>query len=102
MPEYKAPLRDMRFLVDEVFDFHAGYAAMGAVDASPDMVNAILEEGSKFCEQVIAPLMEEGRNSLADVGTHRHTGKTGQNRSYDGCSDNFRRNSGGRPGIADR
>ncbi|MGV8435755.1 acyl-CoA dehydrogenase N-terminal domain-containing protein, partial [Pseudomonas aeruginosa] len=22
MPEYKAPLRDMRFLIDEVFDFH--------------------------------------------------------------------------------
>ncbi|PTQ67063.1 acyl-CoA dehydrogenase C-terminal domain-containing protein [Pseudomonas sp. GV071] len=60
MPEYKAPLRDMRFLVDEVFDFHAGYAAMGAVDASPDMVNAILEEGSKFCEQVIAPLNRSG------------------------------------------
>ena len=60
MPEYKAPLRDMRFLVDEVFDFHAGYAAMGATDASPDMVNAILEEGAKFCEQVIAPLNRSG------------------------------------------
>ncbi|HBP6839169.1 TPA: hypothetical protein L6A68_12060, partial [Pseudomonas aeruginosa] len=25
MPEYKAPLRDMRFLIDEVFDFHGRY-----------------------------------------------------------------------------
>jgi hypothetical protein len=49
MPEYKAPLRDMRFLIDHVFDFHTRYAALGATDASPDMVNAILEEGAKTC-----------------------------------------------------
>lgn len=28
MPEYKAPLRDMRFLIDEVFDFHGRYQAV--------------------------------------------------------------------------
>ncbi|ARU86962.1 acyl-CoA dehydrogenase C-terminal domain-containing protein [Pseudomonas sp. M30-35] len=60
MPEYKAPMRDMRFLVDEVFDFHTSYAALGATDASPDMVNAILEEGAKFCEQVLAPINRSG------------------------------------------
>jgi len=60
MPEYKAPLRDMRFLIDHVFDFHTQYAALGAHDASPDMVNAILEEGAKFCENVLAPLNRSG------------------------------------------
>ena len=60
MPEYKAPLRDMRFLIDHVFDFHRNYAALGATDASPDMVNAILEEGAKFCENVLAPLNRSG------------------------------------------
>ena len=60
MPEYKAPLRDTRFLIDEVFDFPSSYAALGAVDASPDMVGAILEEGAKFCEQVLAPLNRSG------------------------------------------
>ena len=60
MPEYKAPLRDMRFLIDHVFDFHANYAALGATDASPDMVNAILEEGARFCENVLAPLNRSG------------------------------------------
>jgi hypothetical protein len=53
MPEYKAPLRDMRFLIDHVFDFHSNYAALGATDASADMVSAILEEGAKFCENVL-------------------------------------------------
>ena len=60
MPEYKAPLRDMRFLIDNVFDFHGHYAALGATDASPDMVSAILEEGAKFCENVLAPLNRSG------------------------------------------
>ncbi|MGE8350909.1 MAG: acyl-CoA dehydrogenase C-terminal domain-containing protein [Pseudomonas protegens] len=60
MPEYQAPLRDMRFLIDHVFDFHGGYAALGASDASPDMVSAILEEGAKFCENVLAPLNRSG------------------------------------------
>ena len=60
MPDYKAPLRDMRFLMDEVFDYPATYAAIGAVDATPDLVGAILEEGAKFCEQVLAPLNSSG------------------------------------------
>ena len=60
MPAYKAPLRDMRFLIDEVFDFHGSYAANGAEDATPDTVSAILEEGAKFCEQVLAPLNRSG------------------------------------------
>ncbi|WP_431035499.1 acyl-CoA dehydrogenase C-terminal domain-containing protein [Pseudomonas yamanorum] len=60
MPDYKAPLRDMRFLIDHVFDFHGHYAALGATDASPDMVGAILEEGAKFCENVLSPLNRSG------------------------------------------
>ncbi|WP_415761239.1 acyl-CoA dehydrogenase C-terminal domain-containing protein [Pseudomonas sp. CP4] len=60
MPEYKAPLRDMRFLIDHVFDFHSSYASLGAHDASPDMISAILEEGAKFCENVLAPLNRSG------------------------------------------
>ncbi|WP_426135099.1 acyl-CoA dehydrogenase C-terminal domain-containing protein [Pseudomonas sp. PWP3-1b2] len=60
MPEYKAPLREMRFLIDNVFDFHGHYAALGATDASPDMVSAILEEGAKFCENVLSPLNRSG------------------------------------------
>jgi len=60
MPDYKAPLRDMRFLIDHVFDFHSSYATLGASDASPDMINAILEEGARFCENVLSPLNRSG------------------------------------------
>ena len=33
MPQYKAPLRDMRFLLNEVFDYPAHYASLPAARA---------------------------------------------------------------------
>ena len=61
MPQYKAPLRDMRFLLNEVFDYSAHYASLpNGEDASPDMVDAILEGCATFCEEVLAPLNLSG------------------------------------------
>ncbi len=38
MPQYKAPLRDMRFLLNEVFDYTSHYAKQpNAEDATPDV-----------------------------------------------------------------
>lgn len=61
MPEYKAPLRDIQFVMNELLGSEQHYAALeGAEDASPDMVNAIIQEGAKFCEQVLSPLNQVG------------------------------------------
>ena len=48
MPDYKAPLRDIKFLMDEVLDSETHYQNIGAEDASPDMVEAIVAEGAKL------------------------------------------------------
>ncbi|NGY05332.1 acyl-CoA dehydrogenase C-terminal domain-containing protein [Solimonas terrae] len=61
MPTYKAPLRDVRFLLNEVFDYPAHYAGMpNGKDADPDTVDAILDECAKFCEEVLAPINLSG------------------------------------------
>ena len=61
MPEYKAPLRDLKFITQEVLGLHEHYASLaGADDATPDMVDAILEEGAKFAERVLSPLNQIG------------------------------------------
>ncbi|MBI3170984.1 MAG: acyl-CoA dehydrogenase N-terminal domain-containing protein, partial [Hydrocarboniphaga effusa] len=61
MPAYKAPLRDMRFLINEVFDFPAHYRGLSnGKDADPETVEAILGECAKLCEEVLSPLNLSG------------------------------------------
>lgn len=61
MPAYKAPLRDVRFLMNEVFDYPKHYASLpGGEDATPDLIDAILDECAKYCEEVLAPINQSG------------------------------------------
>ena len=62
MPEYKAPLREIKFVSDEVLAMPEHYASLPtfADVATPDMVDAILTEGAKFCENVLSPLNRVG------------------------------------------
>jgi alkylation response protein AidB-like acyl-CoA dehydrogenase len=58
---YKAPIRDMQFVMDEVLDFPTHYQSIPqGENASPEMVNAIIQEAAKFAENVLAPLNKTG------------------------------------------
>ncbi len=60
MPQYTPPVRDTRFILDAVIGLekyanHAGFAG-----ATPDVVEAVLEEGGKFVAEVLFPINLSG------------------------------------------
>ncbi|MEH6589168.1 MAG: acyl-CoA dehydrogenase C-terminal domain-containing protein [Halioglobus sp.] len=61
MPEYKVPLRDVKFVVNELLESEALYQTLpGNEEATEDLMNAIIDEGAKFSENVLAPLNQSG------------------------------------------
>ncbi|KQP08043.1 acyl-CoA dehydrogenase [Methylobacterium sp. Leaf99] len=56
MPSYKAPVEDVLFLLNDVLGFQRYSNLRGFADASPDVVEAVLTEGAKLAEEVLAPL----------------------------------------------
>ena len=57
---YRAPLRDLRFVYYELFDGAALAALPGFEDATPDTVEAVLEEMGKIATEVMQPLNAVG------------------------------------------
>ena len=61
MSVYKAPLRDIKFVTQDLLDFDRHYASLpGCDEANQELIDTILSEISKFAEDVIAPLNAVG------------------------------------------
>ena len=60
MPSYKAPLEDVGFLLNDVFQFDRYNNLPGFSDASADVRKAILAEAAKLSEEVLQPLNRSG------------------------------------------
>ncbi len=60
MPVYKAPVEDTLFLLNDVFAIERYNNLPGFADATPDVIEAVLGEGAKLCEEVLQPLNLSG------------------------------------------
>ncbi|TVT47470.1 MAG: acyl-CoA dehydrogenase [Sedimenticola thiotaurini] len=61
MPSYKAPIRDLQFVFHELHQADETLSSLPGFDeVSPDLVDAILEEGAKVCEEVLQPINQSG------------------------------------------
>ena len=62
MPDYKAPLRDMRFVLNEVFEAESFWASLPGLEGVVDVetAEAILDTCGQIAGEVLAPLNREG------------------------------------------
>ena len=60
MPTYKAPLADIRFVLEDLLDVGQLAGLPGYADATPDVLIAVIGEAGKLCEDVLAPLNQPG------------------------------------------
>ncbi|MEI7712707.1 MAG: acyl-CoA dehydrogenase [Rhodospirillales bacterium] len=77
MTEYTAPLRDMRFVLNDLIGMDRIASLPGYEHAEPDLIDAILEEAGKFAGSVLSPLNHSGDKEGARLdadGAHTAAG----------------------------
>jgi alkylation response protein AidB-like acyl-CoA dehydrogenase len=85
MPQYTPPLRDLQFVLHELFDVTSALKALPPhAELDADTINAVLEEGGKFAAEVLAPLNRSGdeEGCKLDPATHVVTTPTGFKEAY--------------------
>jgi alkylation response protein AidB-like acyl-CoA dehydrogenase len=85
MPSYTPPLRDMQFVIHEVFNVVDELKQIPKhADIDADTINAVLEEGGKFAAEVTFPLNASGdaEGCTLDNTTHAVTTPKGFKEAY--------------------
>lgn len=99
MADYQAPLREMRFILNEVFDASSLWASLPKVaeNVDPDTADAILEEAGKISSNVLAPLNREGDEQGSKWNNGEVTAPEGFKEAYQTIVDGGWNGLGGNP-----
>jgi alkylation response protein AidB-like acyl-CoA dehydrogenase len=60
VPNYKAPLRDMQFVLHDVFQAENLWSELGLEDVNRELADAILDEAAKISQNLMSPLNRSG------------------------------------------
>src|ERR1700734_2306174 len=60
MPIYRAPVEDYRFLIHEFLEAEKQRDLPGFEDLAPDLIDDILTNAGKICEEVLQPINQSG------------------------------------------
>ncbi|MFZ2628442.1 MAG: acyl-CoA dehydrogenase N-terminal domain-containing protein, partial [Rugosibacter sp.] len=82
MNGYNAPLQDMRFVLNELAGMAEVSRLPGYAEATPDVIDAILDESAKFTRDVLAPLNVSGDREGAAWADQQVTTPKGFKEAY--------------------
>lgn len=84
MLSYKAPIADIKFLIEDVFDYYKHYKKYPEFEeATPDLIDAILQECAKFSENELLPLYQSGDKEGCTFNDGKVTTPKGFKKAYD-------------------
>jgi len=70
MPAYRAPIQDIGFLLNNVFDADSLFSSMpGTVEVTTDLTSAIVEEAGKIAKDCLHRLTRVAISSHANITT---------------------------------
>ena len=88
MGAYRAPLADIHFLLNDVFQADEVFAAMPETEeVTNDLVAAILEEAAKIAEQMLSPINQSGDQEACHFDNGIVTTPKGFKEAYEAYSE---------------
>jgi alkylation response protein AidB-like acyl-CoA dehydrogenase len=83
MSHYKAPIADIKFLLEDVFDHYGHFEKYPQFEeATPDLVDVVISECAKFCENELVPINQSGDKEGCTLADGKVTTPTGFKEAY--------------------
>lgn len=83
MPQYTAPIRDFRFVLQEWLKVADRKELKGFEDIDNDLIESLLSEGGRLCEEVLFPINQSGDSEGVKFDNGKVTMPSGFKEAYE-------------------